>query len=134
MDKATPARNTFQCVLIIAVYNGEKCVFPVGAPLVYRPPSSGEQAENSDERELHNLAATATPVAEDNDDDAVDSDMDDEYDEVAHENVELPIIVGGKSSDLASDISKLITERFHFTKCDLQYLAGNNYIKIYQWL
>ena len=83
------------------------------------------------ERELHNLAATAYPVGEDNDD-TVDSDMDDEYDEVAHENVELPIIVGGKSSGLASDISKLIIERFHFTKCDLQYLAGNNYIKIDQ--
>ena len=51
VDKATPARNTFQCVLIIAVYNGEKCVFPVGVPLVYRPPPSGEQAEHSDERE-----------------------------------------------------------------------------------
>ena len=36
IDKATPARKTVQCVIIISTYKGKKTVFPIGAPLVYK--------------------------------------------------------------------------------------------------
>ena len=56
-DKATPCRNTVQCVLLIAPYKGRKAVFPAGAPPVYQRFDSTETEE-----ELGSLQMDTTVV------------------------------------------------------------------------
>ena len=47
-NKSTILRRTNQCILIVAVNEGKKEVFPVGAPLVYRATADQHDQHNSD--------------------------------------------------------------------------------------
>ena len=49
-DKATPSRNTVQCVVIIAPYNGVKTVFPIGAPPVYKISATEDNEDALEEK------------------------------------------------------------------------------------
>ena len=88
MDKGTPSRESVQCVLIIAMHNGKKSVFLVGAPAVYRSISErSSDDEVADELQM------------------LDSN------EPEHPDNELPIIAGGNSKTLCKDIKSSIVKK-----------------------
>ena len=93
-DKATPSRNTVQCVVIIAPYNGVKTVFPIGAPPVYK-----------------NSATEDNEDAEDNEDEGESTEIADD------------MLVGGSSEQLAGDIADTLTSKLNFD-CKSSNVAG----------
>ena len=98
VDKATPARNTVQCILLIAVYNGQKTVYPVGAPQVYRSTNISEASDLST--------------------------SDEDFDEP--EEGDTSYIEGGLSQNLVEDIESRLTEKLNLTKDNLRFLTGES--------
>ena len=55
VDKATPARNTLQCIIIVSVFEGTKVVYPVGAPQVYKQTETSPEIQSDNTRCIFNL-------------------------------------------------------------------------------
>ena len=64
VDKATIARKTVQCILLVGTYDGVKTAFPVGSPLVYRENLEEDSCSSASDEDVI-VGGTSAQLAED---------------------------------------------------------------------